>query len=102
MGNDTTRNITAGITGVGTAVIGTALPLVAGVAGLLFQTIERQRVQATPYEHVIDGLVDGSAALLARRVALALPAAVATGIAISPVPMAYPQAIPDDSDALVG
>lgn len=99
--SDRSRNITAGLVGGGSALIGTGLPLVAGVAGLLFQTIERQRVQATPYEHIIDGLVDASAALLARRVALAFPAAAA-GIAVSPVPMAYPQAIIDDSDALAG
>ncbi len=101
---NTTRNVTAGLTGVGSALIGTGLPLVAGAVGLVFQTIERERVQHTPYEHVIEGLVDGSAAVLAYAIAHRFPVAAATAIVVSPVPpvpMIRPQAL-DDSDALVG
>jgi hypothetical protein len=98
-----TRNLTAGLTGGGSVLIGTGLPLVGLAVGLVFQTIERDRVHATVYENIIDGLVDGSAAILGYAIAHRYPVATGTAIVVSPVPP-VPMVRPllDDSDALVG
>lgn len=99
------RNVSAGLTGVGATLIGPELPLVGVIVGVFFQLVGKRFTGDGAYEHIIDGMVDGSVALLAHNIAAHFPQAAIAGVVVSPippVPMAYPQAMPDDSDALIG
>lgn len=107
--DDTPRNLTALGMGAGTALVGNWLALVGLLIGVGVQIIEARMPQGsprsrtvlgqqktdfpdiTPYEHIVDGVVDGSAALLVRSLARSWT-----------TPTALPQAMPDDADALVG
>ncbi len=84
------RMLSAGATGVGTALVGTALPLIAITAGILVEALIPERVHGTT-ENIVDGVVDGSAAVLGY--------ALVTGSRTAP--LARPEALLDDN-ALVG
>jgi len=63
---DVPRNISAAVTGVAAGLLGSAVPIVGITGGIVLQLIERDTPSLRRYEYVIEGVVDGSAALIAR------------------------------------
>lgn len=55
------------LTGAGAGIFGTVVPLVGAAVGLTIQILAPANPRIRRQEHPIDGLVDGSVALLARR-----------------------------------
>ena len=90
---DMQRNISSGVTGVATGFFGNGFAVFGAVAGLLLQTVAKKYAPTNEYERIIDGVVDGSAALVGYTLARGAMATQAPARA---------RAIADDSDALVG
>jgi len=65
----TARGLTGLALGVGTGLLGDGVPFLGLVAGGLMQVVQPGQAIGTSWEHVNDGVVDGSAALLARFIA---------------------------------
>ena len=61
---DLAQNVAAAVTGVTTGLLGGAVPIVGAAGGLVLQLVKPAAL--SPYENVVDGVVDGSVALLAR------------------------------------
>lgn len=61
---DTPRALTCAAVGVGTGLLGEGVPFLGLVVAGLLQIVQPKQVIATAWEHVNDGVVDGSAALL--------------------------------------
>ena len=66
--NDLVCNAAAAGTGVATGLVGTLVPLVGLGAGLAMQMFRFQA--GTRYEYAIEGITDGSAALVGRMLAM--------------------------------
>ena len=113
--DDLPRDVTAMAVGVGTALFGYGLPVGAGVIAALLQGFEAmlprqtqsrsvlgrtivELMAVTPYEYIVDGVVDASVALLAQAAVLRHLQGTQPG---GP-PLAQTRAQIDDRDALVG
>ena len=64
--DDPPRNITAAVTGVATGLIGTVIPIIGLAGGLVIQLIENDHPQLKQGQYITEGVVDGSAALVAQ------------------------------------
>jgi len=60
------RTVSAAVTGVATGLLGTVIPVVGLTAGVIITLLEPTNPQLAQFSKVSDGVVDGSAALLAR------------------------------------
>ena len=63
---DIPRNVAAGATGVAAGLLGNAVPLVGITGGIVLQLVEKNTPSLRRYEYPIEGVVDGSVALIAR------------------------------------
>jgi len=63
---DIPRNISAAVTGVATGLLGNAVPVVGLTGGIVLQLVARDTPSLRRYEYPIEGVVDGSAALVAK------------------------------------
>ncbi len=61
---DLAQNVAAGVTGVATGLLGGAVPIVGAAVGLTLELVRPAAMM--PYENALDGVVDGSVALIAR------------------------------------
>ena len=64
--DDMPRNVTAAVAGVATGLLGNVAPVVGFAGGLVAQLIEDQNPGLKRVQYITEGVVDGSAALLAR------------------------------------
>lgn len=104
MGATLTRNVSAGLTGVSTALIGSLIPIVGLAGGVVLQLLEPQHAELRKVADVTEGAVDGSAALLAHALFTGLagggPRAMARGTVVRALAGGWTE--PSDSDALIG
>ena len=108
MGATLTRNVSAGLTGVSTALLGSLVPIVGLAGGIVLQLLEPEHSELRRVEDVTEGAVDGSAALLARALLLGLGPqvagpngrAAARGTVVRALASGWKE--PGDSDALIG
>jgi len=63
---NTPRVASAAVTGVATGIAGSLIPIVALTGGLVMQIAENDVPSFKRLEHVTEGVVDGSVALLTR------------------------------------
>ncbi len=61
---DGVRVVSAGVTGVATGLLGGVLPVIGLTGGLILQILAPTNPQLARFEHVTEGVVDGSAALI--------------------------------------
>jgi len=93
--DDVPRNLTAWTLGIIAGVVGDGMPLVSLAVGVAFEALRPAEMQGTTMEHITDGVVDGSLALLGRAIGRSWSGAEAYGLAL-------PLVDDDDGDALVG
>lgn len=60
------RDLSAAGTGVATALLGGAIPLIGAAGGIVLQILEPTTPALRPFEHVTEGVVDGSLALIVK------------------------------------
>jgi len=63
---DVPRNISAAVTGVAAGLLGGAVPIVGITGGIVLQLVAKDTPSLRRYEYPIEGVVDGSVALIAR------------------------------------
>lgn len=98
---DMPRNISAGVTGVATGLLGGIVPVLGAVGGIVAQLLENDVPTLKRGQYITEGVLDGSVALLARAIVISALAAGAA-IAISPLPLRAQAEEMSDSDAMVG
>lgn len=60
------RDLSAAGTGLATALLGGAVPLIGAGGGIVLQVLEPTTPALHRFEHVTEGVVDGSVALLVK------------------------------------
>ena len=103
-----TRNVSAGLTGVATGLLGGFIPIIGLAGGVVIQLLEPSVPALRRVEHVNEGVVDGSVALLAHGIFRGLgpppmpatQASRARGTVIRALAGGWTE--PTDSDAMIG
>lgn len=67
---DVPRLISAGTTGVATGLLGSSVPIIGLVGGLIVQLVEQEHQGLRKVEYITEGVVDGSIALIGRNLFL--------------------------------